>query len=154
MNVDMSLITRELLMEDLERGFLELLSQLTEVGDLDRKDVLERYEELKREGNRRIVVVLDQHTNRVLATGTAFLEKKFIRGCGCVAHIEDVVVDRNSRGKHLGKLILEDLLEYARLHGCYKAILDCSEGNVGFYEKCGFQKKEVQMACYFGREKR
>lgn len=145
----MPLVTRALVPEDLERGFLDLLSQLTEVGDLDRKDVLRRYEELEREGNRRIVVVLDERMDRVLATGTAFLEKKFIRGCGCVAHIEDVVVDRDSRGKQLGKLIIEDLLQYARLHGCYKAILDCSEGNVGFYEKCGFQKKEVQMACYF-----
>lgn len=150
----MPLITRELVPEDLERGFLDLLSQLTEVGEVDRKDVLKRYEELEREGNRRIVVVLDEQMGRVLATGTAFLEKKFIRNCGCVAHIEDVVVDRNTRGKHLGKLIVDDLLEYARLHGCYKAILDCSEENVGFYEKCGFYRKEVQMACYFGREKR
>jgi len=32
--------------------------------------------------------------------------------------------------------------------GCYKIILDCSEKNVPFYEKCGFKKKEVQMAFY------
>lgn len=29
--------------------------------------------------------------------------------------------------------------------GCYKVILDCSEENVPFYEKCGLIKKEVQM---------
>ena len=29
--------------------------------------------------------------------------------------------------------------------GCYKVILDCSEENVPFYEKCGLTKKEVQM---------
>ena len=25
----------------------------------------------------------------------------------------------------------------------YKVILDCSEGNMGFYEKLGYKKKEV-----------
>lgn len=29
--------------------------------------------------------------------------------------------------------------------GCYKVILDCSEDNVPFYEKCGLTRKEVQM---------
>ena len=33
--------------------------------------------------------------------------------------------------------------------GCYKLILDCSESNVKFYEKCGFKRKEIQMARYF-----
>ena len=30
--------------------------------------------------------------------------------------------------------------------GCYKAILDCSEANIPFYEKCGFDKKGIQMS--------
>jgi glucosamine-phosphate N-acetyltransferase len=33
--------------------------------------------------------------------------------------------------------------------GCYKVILDCSEKNVPFYEKCGFTVKEKQMVVYF-----
>ena len=37
--------------------------------------------------------------------------------------------------------------------GCYKVILDCSEGNVPFYERCGFQRKEVQMAVHFAANK-
>ena len=32
-------------------------------------------------------------------------------------------------------------------------ILDCSEDNVAFYERCGFQRKEVQMAVYLARNK-
>ena len=32
--------------------------------------------------------------------------------------------------------------------GCYKVILDCSEENVPFYEKCGLIKKEVQCVRY------
>jgi glucosamine-phosphate N-acetyltransferase len=31
---------------------------------------------------------------------------------------------------------------------CYKIILDCSEPIAGFYEKCGFSAKGIQMAIY------
>ena len=39
----------------------------------------------------------------------------------------------------------------AREAGCYKAILDCAERNMGFYEKCGFKigHSPVCMAHYF-----
>lgn len=36
-------------------------------------------------------------------------------------------------------------MDQAKEVGCYKVILDCSEDNVNFYQKCGFTKKEVQM---------
>ena len=36
-------------------------------------------------------------------------------------------------------------MEMAKQNGCYKVILDCSESNVGFYEKCGFDNKGYQM---------
>lgn len=45
--------------------------------------------------------------------------------------------------------LIEELVRYARCRGCYKVILDCSEANAPFYEKCGLQRKEVQMAQYF-----
>jgi hypothetical protein len=41
--------------------------------------------------------------------------------------------------------VVSDLLEFSKAAGCYKTILDCSEDNVPFYEKCGLKKKEVQM---------
>jgi glucosamine-phosphate N-acetyltransferase len=47
--------------------------------------------------------------------------------------------------------LVEELLLVAQQQGCYKAILDCAESNAGFYEKCGMQRKEVQMVKYFDR---
>jgi hypothetical protein len=41
--------------------------------------------------------------------------------------------------------VLDALLEHAKAMGCYKVILDCSEENVAFYQKCGLMRKEVQM---------
>ena len=41
------------------------------------------------------------------------------------------------------------LVQEAERAGCYKVMLDCEQGNIGFYEKCGFQQKEVQMVRSF-----
>ena len=41
--------------------------------------------------------------------------------------------------------IVNELVAAARSAGCYKVILDCGEGNVDFYAKSGFQRREVHM---------
>ena len=33
-------------------------------------------------------------------------------------------------------------------NNCYKIILDCSDKNVAFYQKCGYIRKGAQMAMY------
>ena len=45
--------------------------------------------------------------------------------------------------------MIRALTRVAERLGCYKVILDCSEKNQPFYEKCGMTRKEVQMAKYF-----
>ena len=45
--------------------------------------------------------------------------------------------------------IIDQLKHLGQRSGCYKVILDCAEKNVGFYEKLGFLRKEIQMALYF-----
>jgi len=52
----------------------------------------------------------------------------------------------------LGKRIVDILRKIGENAGCYKIILDCDEKLVPFYEKCGFTKKAVQMACYFDQQ--
>lgn len=85
----------------------------------------------------------------VVATATVLIEHKAVRGGGCVGHVEDVVVDQACRGAKVGQVLIESLCAFCREKGCYKVILDCAEENVGFYEKSGFARKEVQMAKYF-----
>ena len=80
-----------------------------------------------------------------------FLERKFIHGCGLVGHIEDIVTDTNVRGKGLGKLIINHLVEIARKNGAYKVLLSSLEKNVPFYEKCGLSPKSVSMALYLDK---
>ena len=60
-----------------------------------------------------------------------------------------IVVDKNKRGLGLGFKIIKYLTDIAKEEKCYKVILNCSEENVTFYEKCGFKQKSKQMSLYF-----
>ena len=68
--------------------------------------------------------------------------KKITRKSGI---IEDVVVKENQRGKGIGKLLLNNLIEKAKKNNCDKIILSSSEKNLKFYQKLGFQKNEFEM---------
>mgnify|MGYP000388492422 CR=1 FL=1 len=146
---------RPLKPSDFSKGFLGLLAKLTTVGNVSEEEFTRRFKEIfnaKEKSDSHtppyfIAVIEDK--GRIVATGTLLIEKKFIHGCGCVGHIEDVVVDETMRGQHLGQQMIRFLTDYAKHAHCYKVILDCSEHNVGFYEKCGYSRKSVQMAKYF-----
>lgn len=97
--------------------------------------------------------VITDSTGTIIAAGTLILERKFIRNCGLVGHVEDIVVDSSQRGKNLGKILLQILKDLAVKMGCYKVILDCEESKVQFYEKCGFTEKGRQMAFYTTKPK-
>ncbi|MQM18484.1 hypothetical protein Taro_051478 [Colocasia esculenta] len=141
---------RRLQPSDKSKGFVELLSQLSPCGPISDEEFLARFSELAAHGDdHAIVVVEDEGTGRIVATGSVFVERKFLRGCGKVGHIEDVVVDAAARGKRLGQRVVGHLVEHARAAGCYKVILDCTAELRIFYEKCGFKEKNVQMAVYF-----
>jgi glucosamine-phosphate N-acetyltransferase len=45
-------------------------------------------------------------------------------------------------------MLIDHCVEYGKLQGCYKIILNCEEKNIKFYEKCGFKYKNVEMSCY------
>jgi phosphinothricin acetyltransferase len=59
--------------------------------------------------------------------------------------IEDVAVNKDHRGKGIGKSLVEKLIEIAKQKNCDKIVLNTSEKNSKFYEKIGFEKNEIQM---------
>ena len=59
--------------------------------------------------------------------------------------IEDVVVDKSERGKGIGKLLIEHLINFSRSKSCDKIILNSKESNIPFYNKLGFVQNEIQM---------
>ncbi|RKP17947.1 acyl-CoA N-acyltransferase [Rozella allomycis CSF55] len=142
-------ILRPLEPSDYEKGFLEVLGQLTVVGNVDKDTFMDQFYYMKNRNNEYFTIVIeDTQRRRVVAAGTVLVERKFVHMIGKVGHIEDIVVNKEYRGQNFGKWIIEQLKHIGKQVGCYKIILDCSEKNVPFYEKCGFTKKEVEMAWY------
>ena len=63
-------------------------------------------------------------------------------------YIDDLCVDEAMRGKHIGKLLYNAALDYAREHGCYNLTLNvwsCNESAMKFYESCGLKPQKVGM---------
>jgi glucosamine-phosphate N-acetyltransferase len=81
----------------------------------------------------------------VIGTGSIFIEQKFLRAGGIVGHLEDIVVDKTTRLSGVGRMIVNHLVEIAKDNSCYKVILNCSDHNVDFYNKCGFRWSGNEM---------
>lgn len=63
-------------------------------------------------------------------------------------YIDDLCVDENVRGQHVGTALFSYVKEYAKSRGCYDITLNVWEGNDSarkFYEKMGMFVKETQM---------
>ena len=132
---------------DFDKKFVELLSQLTETGNITKESFENQYESMSFNPYHRIYVLEDN--NKIISCGTLLIEPKFIHNCSNVGHIEDIVVDKNARGRGLGKKIIKFLTEESKKYNCYKVILDCSNDHEKFYEKCGYKLKGKCMAYYF-----
>ena len=63
-------------------------------------------------------------------------------------YIDDLCVDENVRGKHIGTHLYEYVLEEAKRLGCYHVTLNVwclNESAMRFYEKCGLTPLKITM---------
>ena len=141
------LLLRKLKINDYDKGYMEILSQLTDVGNVT-KEQFEYSFNHKISPNKTILVLEDKNTEKVIASASLLIEYKFTNQCGSHGHIEDVVVNNNYRGLGLGKLLIDELVKISKNVQNHRIILDCQPHNVKFYEKCGFHVRGVEMAIY------
>lgn len=62
--------------------------------------------------------------------------------------IDDLCVDQQARGQHIGERLFEHVKNEAKQKGCYEVTLNVWTGNISaekFYEKMGMKTKEKQM---------
>lgn len=52
--------------------------------------------------NTYVVVIEDLNKKHIAAVGTLLIELKFLRAGGLVGHIEDIVTNKQYRGKNMG----------------------------------------------------
>jgi glucosamine-phosphate N-acetyltransferase len=138
-------IFRKLEKSDFYKNYLQILSQLTEIGNITYED----FSNILCKINSEIWVFEDTQSNKIVASASIFLEQKIIHNGGIVAHLEDVVVDETYRGKQLGQKLIANIVKKARESGAYKIIADCKPELLSFYSKNGFEKKGEQIAIYF-----
>ena len=63
-------------------------------------------------------------------------------------YIDDLCVDEEKRGMHIGKQLYEHVLTFAKESGCYNVTLNvwsCNESAMKFYEKCGLVPQKIGM---------
>lgn len=63
-------------------------------------------------------------------------------------YIDDLCVEENCRGQHIGKALYENACRYARQRGCYNVTLNvwsCNESAMKFYESCGLKPQKVGL---------
>ncbi|TFK50332.1 acyl-CoA N-acyltransferase [Heliocybe sulcata] len=140
---------RPLASTDYKRGHLNVLSVLTIVSDPGEPAWVAQFNAIRAlPKTYYTIVIIDRATDMIVAVGTVFIERKFLRGLASVGHIEDIAVDKRQQGKKLGLRIIQALTAISEKTGCYKTILNCSNENIPFYEKCGYKTKENEMAKY------
>lgn len=63
-------------------------------------------------------------------------------------YIDDLCVDENIRGQHVGRQLYDYVLSFAKESGCYNVTLNvwsCNESAMKFYESCGLSPQKVGM---------
>ena len=126
---------RELKIGDYDGVFLETLSNLTVVGEIDRKKFREIFRSIQGNPNHRIFVA-ENENSKVIGAATLFVEQEL--DGPRVAHIEDVATRKGFQRIGVGSALVSRVLTEAEKIGCRKAVLDCSWDNVPFYKKFGF----------------
>lgn len=141
------------------RKVMDLLSQVLEIHAKIRPDIFvsgtTKYTDTEllqmfKDDTKPVYVAVDEND---LVVGYAFCELKqqpFSNNMipFSVLFVDDLCVDQNIRGLHIGQTLFEHVKKEAVRLGCYEVTLNVWEGNdpaKAFYEKMGMRPKETQM---------
>ena len=87
--------------------------------------------------------VIAIYEKKRVAYGSIVIENK-IRG-EVAGHIEDIVVDKELRGKMLGVKLVKKLIQIGESKNCYRVTLFCDKKLISFYERSGFKVNNIMM---------
>ena len=139
-------------------GMIELLKQVGEVHHKIRPDLFrsgaQKYSEtdlaeLLRDESRPIFVGVEE--DRMLGYCFCVLEETRdhpVLMDEKTLYIDDLCVDENCRGRHVGKALYDHVCSYARQQGCRTVTLNVWCGNdsaMAFYEKRGLKPRKIYM---------
>ena len=142
--------------EDIQR-IIELLHQVNMVHHVIRPDLFKPH--TTKYNEQELEAMLDDDSKPIfvfddgMVLGYAFCQVSEVKNNQLLEdiktlYIDDICVDENARGKHVGKALYEHVLEYARSIGCNNITLNVWEGNEPvqrFYRNMGMQVQKTTM---------
>lgn len=129
---------------DYDRGLFDTLNELTKAPKPDRKAFQAHLDRMSKSCSHYINIV-GLHKDKVVAFGTCLVTTTLE---GRQGKIENIVVAESQRGKGLGRDVILLLKDLATKAGAVKLSLYCTDKNVEFYSKLGFQVKGTEMHFY------
>ncbi len=75
-------------------------------------------------------------------------QENHVLTCVKTLYIDDICVDENARGRHIGKKLYDHAVSFARSISCYHVTLNvwsCNPGAMKFYESMGMKPYRVGM---------
>ncbi len=140
-------------------GILKLLVQVDMVHHIGRPDIFkgpvtkynaEQLKEIIDDDSTPVFVCVDEDGN---VLGHAFCIHQQVKNHNVLTdirtlYIDDICVDENARGKHVGTLLFETVKKYAKDEGFYNITLNvwsCNPGAMKFYETMGLVPQKIGM---------
>ena len=142
--------------EDIQR-IIELLHQVNMVHHVIRPDLFKPH--TTKYNEQELEAMLDDDSKPIfvfddgMVLGYAFCQVSEVKNNQLLEdiktlYIDDICVDENARGKHVGKALYEHVLEYAKSIACNNITLNVWEGNEPaqrFYRNMGMQVRKTTM---------
>ena len=142
--------------KDIQR-IIELLHQVNMVHHVIRPDLFKPY--TTKYNEQELEAMLDDDSKPIfvyddeMVLGYAFCQVTEVRDHQLLEdiktlYIDDICVDENARGRHIGKALYEYVRDYAKSIGCNNITLNVWEGNepaLQFYRNMGMQVQKTTM---------
>lgn len=139
-------------------GILELLRQVGRVHYEGRPDIFR--DNAQKYGASQVLALLNSSKTPIFV---AVEEDKVLGYCFCKVkayenesvvndhtelYIDDLCVDENHRGQHIGTALYNEVLRYAKMRGCHNITLNVwcfNERAMKFYESLGMKPQRIFM---------
>lgn len=139
----MVVIIRKIEEKDIDKGFLDVLTNLVPPDIEDKEYAKNILREIKSNPLHKIFVAEDDVSGIITGTTTLLVEPKFINKGMRIGYIEDVAVSKDYEGSGIGSKLVTYATSHAiTIEGCKKVLLYSSKRTQSFYEKLGYQLAE------------
>lgn len=140
-------------------GIMNLLYQVASVHNQGRPDLFKKggskylpedLEQIVTNGNTPVYVAVDEDENVLGHAFCVFMQtgKNRVLVDRLTLYIDDICIDANHRGKHIGTALCNTVVELAKQGGCYNVTLNVwclNEGAMEFYKALGFKNQKITM---------